>query len=123
MATMTASGPYSQPSPPLSPADEKTWSVIVHLGGIFFGWVAPLVGFLLFKDRGPFVRHHAVAALDFQLTLLIPYVAGVATAPFGIGVVILFAAWALSITFGILAARATNEGRYYRYPFAIDFVR
>ena len=40
----------------------------------------------------------------------------------GVGVVVIFATWAASILFGILAAKATNEGRYARYPFAIDFV-
>jgi uncharacterized Tic20 family protein len=124
MAPMTAPGPYSQPSPPLSPADEKTWSVIAHVAGIFAGVVGPLVGYLLLRDRGPFVRHHTAAALNFQLTLLIAYVIGVATAGYyGVGVVVLFATWAASILFGILAAKATNEGRYSRYPFAIDFVR
>jgi uncharacterized Tic20 family protein len=123
MAPMTAPGPYSQPSPPLSPAEEKTWATIIHVGGIFFGWVAPLVGYLLLKDRGPFVRHHALAALNFQLTLLIPYVIGVGTSFVGVGVVIILAALVLSIVFGILAAKATNEGVYYRYPFAIEFLR
>ena len=123
MAHMSAPGPYSQPASPLSPADEKTWSVLVHLGGIFFGWIAPLVGYLLLKDRGPFVRHHTAAALNFQLTLLIAYAAGVATSLFGVGLIILLAAWTLSVVFGILATQATNEGRYYRYPFAVDFVR
>jgi uncharacterized Tic20 family protein len=123
MAHMSAPGPYSQPAPPLSPADEKTWSVLVHLGGVFFGWIAPLVGYLLLKDRGPFVRHHTAAALNFQLTLAIAYVVGVGTSFLGVGFLILLACWALSIVFGILATRATSEGQYYRYPFAIDFVR
>jgi uncharacterized Tic20 family protein len=123
MTDMSQSGPYSQPAPPLSPADEKTWSVLVHVAGIFFGWVAPLVGYLLLKDRGPFVRYHAVAALNFQLTLLIAYVLGVATSFVGVGLVILFVAWLVSIAGGVFAAKATNEGRYFRYPFVIEFVR
>lgn len=117
------STPYSQPAPPLSPADEKTWSVLVHIGGIFFGWVAPLIGYLLLKGRGPFVRHHTVAALNFQLTLLIPFVAGIATSFLGFGAVILFVTWALGVVAVLFAAKATNEGRYFRYPFAIDFIR
>ena len=123
MAHMSASVPSSPPSPPLSPADEKTWSVLVHLGGIFVAWVAPLVGYLLLKDRGAFVRHHMVAALNFQLTLAIAYVIGVATSFIGIGLLIMLAAWVLSIVFGILAAKAASEGRTYDYPFAIDFIR
>ncbi|HWH97507.1 MAG TPA: DUF4870 domain-containing protein [Pseudolysinimonas sp.] len=120
---MSQPTPYSQPSPPLSPADEKTWSVLVHIGGIFFSWVAPLIGYLLLKDRGPFVRYNVVAALNFQLTLLIAYVIGIATSFFLVGILIIFAASVLAIVFGILAAIATNNGQYYRYPFAIDFVR
>lgn len=123
MTGMSETGPYSQPAPPLSPADEKTWSVLVHVAGIFFGWVAPLVGYLLLKDRGPFVRHHTVAALNFQLTLLIAYVAGIATSFAGVGLVILVVAWALGVVSGVLAAKSTNEGRYWRSPFAIEFVR
>jgi uncharacterized protein len=116
-------GPYSQPSPPLSPADEKTWSVLVHIGGIFFSWVAPLVGYLLLKDRGPFVRYNTIAALNFQLTLMIAYVVGIVTTLFFVGILIILAASVVGVIFGILAAIATNNGQYYRYPFAIDFVR
>jgi uncharacterized Tic20 family protein len=120
---MSEPTPYSQPSPPLSPADEKMWSVLVHIGGIFFGWLAPLIGYLLLKDRGPFVRYNVVAALNFQLTLLIAYVAGFATVFFIVGFLIIFAASVLAIVFGILAAVATNNGQYYRYPLSIEFVR
>jgi uncharacterized Tic20 family protein len=120
---MTEPTPYSQPSPPLSPADEKTWSVLVHVGGIFFQWIAPLVGYLLLKDRGPFVRYNVIAALNFQLTLLIAYVVGFVTAFFLVGFLIIFAASILAVVFGILAAIATNNGQYYRYPLSIEFVR
>lgn len=119
---MTAPGPYGDPAPPLSPADEKTWAVIIHVGGIFFGVLAPLVGYFLLKDRGPFVRHHAVAAVNFQLTLLIPYLVGVGLAAVG-GLVVAFLAWVLAIVFGVLAARATNDGHFHRYPFAIPFLQ
>ena len=117
-----APGPYGEPAPPLSPADEKTWAVVLHVGGIFFGVLAPLVGYLLLRERGPFVRHHSVAALNFQLTLLVPYLLGLGMMAFG-GLFVVFAAWVLSIVFGILAARATNDGHFHRYPFAIEFVR
>ena len=36
--------------------------------------VPALVGYLVLKDRGPFVRAHAATALNFQLTLLIAQV-------------------------------------------------
>ncbi|MFH4289592.1 DUF4870 domain-containing protein, partial [Acinetobacter baumannii] len=60
----------------MSPADEKLWSTMVQLGGLFFGFLAPLIGYLILKDRGPFVRAHTATALNFQLTLLIAYLVG-----------------------------------------------
>lgn len=115
--------PYATPQPPLSPADEKTWSVLVHVGGILFGWVAPLVGYLVLKDRGPFVRFNMVTALNFHLTMLIAFIVGVVTSFFFVGFLVILAASTLVLVFGILAAIATNNGQYYRYPIAIEFVR
>ena len=37
------------------PADEKLWATLIQLGGLFFGFLAPLIGYLVLKDRGPFV--------------------------------------------------------------------
>jgi uncharacterized Tic20 family protein len=106
----------------MSPADEKLWSILVHIGGIVFGFIAPLIGYFVLKDRGPFVREHSAAALNFQLTMLIGYVIGAVTFIFLIGIFILMAVWVLTVVFGILAAVAANQGRYYTYPLSIKFV-
>ncbi len=116
-------GPYSAPQPPLSPADEKMWAILVHVGGILFSWVAPLVIYLVLKDRGPFVRAHSTTALNFQLTLLIAYIVGAITTLFLVGFLIIFAAAILALVFGIMAAIAANNGQYYKYPLTIEFVR
>lgn len=114
--------PYSV-QPPMSPADEKMWATLVHVGGIFLNWVAPLIGYLVFKDRGPFVRTHTVAALNFQITLAIAYAIGVVLTFAFVGVFVLLAAYVLNIVFSILAALAANRGQYYTYPLTITFVR
>ena len=115
--------PYSSPAPqPMSPDDEKLWSILVHIGGIVFGFIAPLIGYLVLKDRGPFVREHTAAALNFQLTMLIGYLIGAVTILLLIGFFILLAVWVLTLVFGILAAVAANQGRYYTYPLSIKFV-
>jgi uncharacterized Tic20 family protein len=106
----------------MSPADEKLWSILIHIGGIVFGFVAPLIGYLVLKDRGPFVREHSASALNFQLTMLIGYVIGTITVFILIGFFILMAVWVLTIVFSILAAVAANPGRYYTYPLSIKFV-
>ena len=114
---------YAQPQPPLSPADEKLWATLTHVGGIFFHWLAPLIAYLVLKDRGPFVRWHTRQALNFQLTVLIAYIAGVVLSLVFIGFLVLFAAFAVNIVFSILAAMAANRGEFYRYPVAIEFVK
>ncbi|MEO8263861.1 MAG: DUF4870 domain-containing protein [Pseudolysinimonas sp.] len=114
---------YSVPPQPMSPQDEKLWATLTHVGGILFSWLAPLIAYLVLRDRGPFIRQHTAAALNFQLTMLIAYVAGGVLSLIVIGYLIIFAAWALSIAFGIMGAMAANNGQYYKYPIAITFVQ
>lgn len=118
----SASQPYGAPPPSMSPADEKLWATLVHLGGLFFGFLAPLIGYLILKDRGPFVRAHTATALNFQLTLLIAYVVGSILAIAIIGIFILIAAYVLNIVFCIIAAVKANRGEWYKYPLTIPFL-
>ena len=112
-----------QPPQPLRPEDEKLWATLIHVGGILLSFVAPLVGYLVLKDRGPFVREHSRVALNFQLTVLIAYLVGGATSFLGIGLVITLVAGILVIVFGIIAALAANRGEYYKYPLSIEFIK
>ncbi|GAA3638865.1 DUF4870 domain-containing protein [Microbacterium awajiense] len=128
---MTVPPPYYPPPPPyggayvqpMSPADEKLWATLIHLGGLFFGFLAPLIGYLVLKDRGPFVRAHTATALNFQLTLLIAYFAGVVLTVFIIGIFVLIAAYVLNIVLCIIAAVKANRGEWYTYPLSITFAR
>jgi hypothetical protein len=108
---------------PLRPEDERLWSTLIALGGIVFGFFAPLVGYLVFRDRGPFVKEHSRTALNFQITILIANVVGAVTTIFVVGFLLLAAASILNIVFSILAAVSANRGRYYRYPLSIDLVK
>ena len=113
--------PYEQ-SPALSPNDEKLWATLVHIGGIFFSFIPALIGYLILKDKGPFIRAHTATALNFQITLLIAYVVGTILTFVIVGIFILIAAWIAAIVFGIIAAIKANNGEYYVYPVAIKFV-
>ncbi|GAB3034315.1 hypothetical protein GCM10027052_10020 [Parafrigoribacterium mesophilum] len=115
-------GPY-QAAQPLNPADEKLWSTLVHIGGIFFYFLPALIGYLLLKDRGPFVRQHTTTALNFQITIAIASIIGGITTVILIGFLILAAAAIVNLVFSIIAAVAANRGEYYEYPLAIKFVK
>ncbi|RNL86153.1 DUF4870 domain-containing protein [Halostreptopolyspora alba] len=109
--------------------------MISHLsGGLLacLGWLPALIVHSARKNHSTFIRHHASEALNFQLTLLIPYV--VTTVIFlamgiylpamsWIGSVLIAAVWGVSILFGILGALGANRGTAYRYPVAIRMVR
>lgn len=125
---MTAAPPPPPQSPgyaattEMSPADQRLWATLTHVGGILFGFLAPLITYLVLKDRGPFVRAHTATALNFQLTILIAYVVGYILVFVFIGFLVLLAAWVAAIVFGIIAAVAANKGEFYTYPVAIKFV-
>ncbi len=114
--------PYGGPSQQLSPADEKLWATLVHIGGVLFSWIPALIGYLVLKDRGPFVRAHTATALNFQITIFLAYVVGGILTIVGIGVLIWLAAWVVNIVFSIIAAIKANQGEFYTYPIAIKFL-
>ncbi|WP_337059479.1 DUF4870 domain-containing protein [Kineococcus sp. G2] len=132
-------GPGQPPQwqkPPLSVQDERTWSVLAHVGTLLV-WIslpviAPLVLFLVFKDRSRFVREHAAEALNASISLFIyeavlGLVIGVlVTVTFGLAFPLLIVPVAVLVAatvFGILAAVAANSGRAYRYPLILRLVR
>ncbi|TFD91705.1 DUF4870 domain-containing protein [Cryobacterium lactosi] len=120
-ATPPPATPYQAPSQ-LSPADEKLWATLIHIGGIIFSFLPALIGYIVLKDRGPFIRAHSATALNFQITLAIAYLVGGILTVIGIGVLIIAAAGILNIVFSIIAAVAANKGEWYTYPLTIKFL-
>ena len=117
---------YSYPAkPPLSPSDERTWATLLHLSPLvgLTLWV-PLVVWLVFRGRGPFLEHHAKQALNFHITVTIAAVISgifaMITMGFGIPLVFVVVIWQLVLA--IVAAVATNRGEWYRYPASLTFV-
>lgn len=115
-------------SPPSQ--DERTWGMLSHLSAFvglvipFFGAIlAPLIIWLAWRDRSPFVGEQAKEALNFNISVAIGWlVCGLLTVVF-IGILLgigLFFAW-LALT--ILAAIRASEGVQYRYPLNLRLVR
>ncbi len=109
---------YGAPAPavPLSQSDERLWATLSHVGGILFGFLAPLIIWLVFKDRSRFVEDQGKEALNFQILVTIAYIVGSILIFVIIGFFILLAAWILAIVFGIQGAIRANKGEAYRYP-------
>ena len=109
---------YGQgPQATVSPSDARMWSLFAHLGGTFLSFLVPLVIYLVFKDRDPFVRCHSAKALNFHITLFIVYVVSIPLIfVFGLGLFTMLAAWVCAMVFSIIAAVTANDGRPYTYP-------
>lgn len=113
--------PYEQ-SPQLSPNDEKLWATLVHIGGIFFGFIPALIGYLVLKDKGPFVRAHTATALNFQITMTIAAIVSSILWLVVIGIFLSIAVAIVVVVFSIIAAVKANQGEAYTYPLSIKFV-
>ena len=116
------SGQY-QPQP-LTPSDERMWTVLAQVGPFLLSFIAPLVIWLVLKDRSRFVDQEAKESLNFQITLAIAQIAAaiITAITFGIGGIV-YLAFIAAIVFMILAAVANGKGAPYRYPVNIRFIK
>lgn len=110
---------------PVSDADRKLWSMLGHLGGIILGFIAPLIVFLIYKDRDEFVKDQSTESLNFQITVFIAYVVSWILMAITLGILFFlpFLVWIASVVFCIIGGMAANRGERYRYPFALRLVK
>lgn len=118
---------------PIPDQDARTMAMLTHLLGIFTGFVGPLIIWLIYKDKNPFVADQGKEALNFQITILLGYIiAGSSSvllmyfAPLlALAVwapLLALAVWVCSLVFSILGAMKANEGVAYRYPIAVRLI-
>ena len=105
------------------------WSTFAHLGFVagmvipFGNVIAPLVIWLVFKDRSSYVDYHGKEALNFQITVTLAMIASGILILLLIGIFLLIGVVLLALVFSIMAAIKANNGEYYEYPFTIRFIR
>ena len=107
----------------MRPEDEKLWAIGAQLGGLLFGFIAPLVVWLVYRERSAFLDRTSKEALNFQLTLLIGYLVSFALSCFLIGLFLFPIVWIVGIVFSIMAAVAVSKFQDYRYPVNIRFIK
>jgi uncharacterized protein len=111
--------------------DERTWSIIAHLSVLLalvglmpFG---ALLVWLIYKDRSPKVRFHALQALWYQIAWILILVAyslvSLVLSLVIVGIFMLFLLPILAlvpIVHGCYAAYKVSQGVEYRYPYIAD---
>ena len=103
--------------------DATNMALLCHILAIFTGFLGPLIIWLIKKDEAPFVDRHGKEALNFQLTVLIAWVASGLLTFACIGFFLLPVVGIVDLIFCILAAIKASRGEEYRYPVSIRFVK
>lgn len=118
--------PYASAAAPagLTPARDIEWGSYAHLGGLL-GFLPALIIWVVFKDRGRFTDAEGKEALNFQITILIGYLASsvLTVVTFGLLSWLFTAVWIVSAIFSVMGFLAAKEGRNYRYPFALRLIK
>lgn len=103
-------------------SDERLWSLLSHLSFFIFGILAPLIIMLTLGTRSQYVRHHAVEALNFHITIWIAGIISGLLILAVIGIVLLPLVLVFGAVFTIIAAISAYQGNLYRYPLTIRLV-
>lgn len=137
---MSSESQITAGSAPPTP-EERGWAMGAHLCGLLWlllggSWLVPLLGmpmlftvlgpFIIWKAKGdtlPFVASQAKESLNFQITVLLIALVGWMLAWIGIGFLILWALGIINTILVIIAAIQVNDGKPYRYPFAVRLVQ
>lgn len=109
------------PPTPLAPGlptdEEKLWGLLSHLSSLLIllsglgQLIAPLVIYLVYKDKSKFVAFHALEELYFQLAMtVVSIVVGIATCGVGLAITI-----PVGIIVPIIAAIKAYDGSLFQY--------
>lgn len=102
--------------------DTKNMALLIWVGTIFFGFIPGLILYLVKKDDA-YVQDQAKEALNWSITAIIGYVAGIILTFVLIGVVVILALGIAHLVFCIMGAIAVSSGKPFRVPFAIRLIK
>ena len=114
------------PPPPSSPAPQSAYdttpAVLAHLGGLFVGFLAPLIVYVV-SDANQFAKDHAREALNFHIAYMVYVFISLFLVLVLVGVLLLVVLGVSALVFTILATIAASRGERYRYPLVFRLLR
>ncbi|MGL5810501.1 MAG: DUF4870 domain-containing protein [Nocardioides sp.] len=127
----TAPGPQIS-GPQISPEQERQWGMFGHLAPLAamvlsagtLGFVGSLVIYLMYKDKGPFVRAHSANSLNIQITTAIVLLISIPLVFLvGLGVLTALAAIVAAFILHIIGAVKANSGEWWDPPMTWKLIR
>jgi len=122
---------YAPQSQPITPVQERTWGTISHVVPLVamvvsagtLGFVGSLVIYLIYKDKGPFVRAHAANSLNIQIITGIILIISIPLMLLLIGFVTYAIALVVAFVLHLIGAIKANKGEWWNPPMTPRFVR
>jgi uncharacterized Tic20 family protein len=130
-AAAPAGAGYPQtPAAPMSQQDERTWGMAAHgvalaatvVSAGVLSFVAALVMYLMFRDRGPFVRANTANALNIQIIVGIVFLISIPLMFVIIGIFTFAAAWVFAVVVHVIGMVKANNGEWWDPPLTPKFV-
>ena len=104
----------------LPTSDERTFAILSHILTIVAPILAPLIIYLIKKDESKYVSYHAKESLNFQITMMIIIIGLCITV---IGILLVWIVGIVALVLVIIATIKASEGKLYRYPLTIRFIK
>jgi uncharacterized Tic20 family protein len=101
---------------PMRHEDEKLWAIGAHLGPVVLGFIAPLVVWLVFKDRSPYLDRQAKEALNMQISYLVYFAVAGFSILILVGLVLLPLVGIAWLVLMIVATVKVSNNEEYQYP-------
>jgi len=108
----------------------RTWCVLAHasaLLGVFSHFIGHLLGpllvWLMKRHDAAEIDAHGKEALNFQLSMLIYDAIAAILCLVIIGFPLLIALWVANTVLVIIASIQASEGKLFRYPITIRFIK
>lgn len=120
-----SAGPAAEevsPERPEIPKEAREMAMLCHLLGIV-GFFAPLVIWLNAKDKHDFVNEHGRGAINYQISIMLYYLACWVLCFIIIGAFLLIALVVMHVVFVLIGAVRAKNGMAWQYPIAIRFLK
>ena len=102
--------------------DSRNVAELVWVGTIFFGFIPGLILYLVKKDDA-YVLDQSKEALNWSITAIIGYFAGMVLTFILIGVLVFVVVGICHLVFCVMGAIGASNGQQYRVPFAIRLIK
>jgi uncharacterized Tic20 family protein len=112
----------SQPVATAVAQDSKNLALLIWLGTLFFGFIPSLILYLVKKDDA-YVLDQSKEALNWSITAIIGYVAGVILMVVLIGALVMAVVGICHLVFCIMGVIGASSGKNFRVPFALRLIK